>query len=51
MKLYATLKKLDNSFVLSQDTEKDASQAEMTVDEYVEAVKRINPQFSEVWTV
>ncbi|WP_185967620.1 hypothetical protein [Clostridium sp. HBUAS56010] len=51
MKLYATLKNSDKVFVLSQDTEKDARQAELTVDEYVEAVKRINPQFGEVWTV
>ena len=51
MRVYATINKLEKVFTLSQDAEKDARQAEMTVDEYVEAIKRINPQFSEVWAV
>lgn len=51
MKLYATVENNENTYILSNDVEKDARQAEMTVEKYIEETKRINPQFSKVFTL
>jgi len=50
-KLYATVENNENTYILSNDVEKDARQAEMTVEKYIEETKRINPQFSKVFTL
>ncbi|WP_313584632.1 hypothetical protein [Lacrimispora sp.] len=51
MKLYATAKNNSNTYILSNDVEKDAKQAEMTVKKYIKETKRINPQFKDVFTL
>lgn len=48
MKLYAENKSGD-TYILSQDVEKDAIQARMTVEYYMEEIKRLNPQFIKVY--
>lgn len=48
MKLYAENKSGD-TYILSRDVEKDAIQARMTVEYYMEEIKRLNPQFIKVY--
>lgn len=40
-----------NTYILSFDVEKDASVAEMTVDMYISDIKRLNPFFTNVYTL
>lgn len=47
-KLYADHKN-GNSYIISQDVEKDAIQARMTVEKYIEEIKRLNPQLVKVY--
>lgn len=49
MKLYAENKN-GETFILSQDVEKDAIQARMTIKFYIEEIKRLNPYFIKVYT-
>ena len=49
-KLYADHKN-GNTYIVSQDVEKDAAQAKMTVKQYIEELKRINPQLIKVYTI
>lgn len=51
MKLYATSKINDNTYILSSDVEKDARQAEMTLEEYMKKTKELNPTFRELYLV
>lgn len=50
MKLYGTLKSNGNIYILSENLEKDAKNAKMTVAEYIEKTKEYNPQLR-VWEV
>ena len=50
MKLYGTLKSNGNIYILSENLEKDARNAKMTVKEYIKKTKEINPQLR-VWDV
>ncbi|MDE7477163.1 MAG: hypothetical protein K2M91_04295 [Lachnospiraceae bacterium] len=49
-KLYAEHKN-GNTYIISQDVERDAEQAQMTVKQYIEEVKRINPQLVKVYMI
>lgn len=49
-KLY-TEHKNGETYIISQDVEKDAIQAKMTVGQYIEEIKRLNPQFVKVYTM
>lgn len=40
-----------NTYILSFDVEKDASGAEMTVDMYISEIERLNPFFTNVYTL
>ena len=48
MKLYAE-NKSGQTYILSQNVERDAFQARMTVEYYMEEIKRLNPQFIKVY--
>ena len=50
MKLYAENKN-GETYILSHDVEKDAMQARMTVEFYIEEVKRLNPYLVKVYTI
>lgn len=50
MKLYAENKNGD-TYILSQDVEKDAIQAQMIIKFYIEEIKRLNPYFVKVYTI
>lgn len=50
MKLYGTLKSNGNIYILSEDLEKDAQNAEMTVAEYINKTQEYNPQLR-IWEV
>lgn len=47
-KLYAENKN-GQTYILSQDVERDAFQARMTIEYYIEEIKRLNPQFVKVY--
>lgn len=49
MKLYAENKN-GETFILSQDVEKDAIQARMTIEFYIDEIKRLNSYFIKVYT-
>jgi len=49
MKLYATSKINDNVYLLTNDLEKDARTAEMTIKEYMEKIKELNPTLREIY--
>lgn len=50
MKLYGENKN-GETYILSQDVEKDAMQARMTIEFYIEEIKRLNPYYVEVYTI
>ncbi len=39
------------TYILSQDVEKDAIQARMTIEFYIEEIKRLNPYFIKVYMI
>lgn len=38
-------------FIISFDVERDATKAQMTVEEYINEIKILNPQFIKVYTL
>lgn len=50
VKLYADHKN-GKTFILSNNIEDDASKADLTINEYIREIKRLNPQFSKVYTI
>lgn len=50
MKLFADHKN-GNTYIISQDVEHDAIQARMTVEKYIDEIKRLNPYFIKVYTI
>lgn len=48
-KLYAESRN-GQTYIISSNVERDAMQARMTVEYYIEEIKRINPQFVKVYT-
>ena len=50
MKLSAENKN-GETYILSHDVEKDAIQAQMIIEFYIEEIKRLNPYFVKVYTI
>lgn len=50
MKLYGE-SKIGETYILSHDVEKDAMQARMTIEFYIDEIKRLNPYFIRVYTI
>ena len=48
--LYAEHKNSE-TYILSYDVERDAIIAHMTVDQFISEIKRLNPQFTRVYTI
>lgn len=49
-KLFAENKN-GQTYIISQNVERDAFQVRMTIEYYIEEIKRLNPQFVKVYIV